>query len=529
MNEELAWKLLDKYFYDNPTALVNHHLESYNDFFNVGINQIFREKNPIKIVKQQILETKDYKFKANLYLGGKNGDKIYYGKPIIFDEHQEHYMYPNEARLRNLTYGVTIHYDVDVEFIILDEDLQPKTTNIVLNKIFLGRLPIMLRSNLCILNGFDRNVRYTMGECKNDLGGYFIIDGKEKVIISQEKFADNMLYIRDKVNDLYSHSAEMRTVSEDASKPIRTLSIRIVSPSATLTNNQIVVNVPNVRKPVPLFILMRALGIISDKAIIECCLLDLEKYHNYIDLFIPSVHDAGEIFTQETALRYIATFTKGKSNEHILEILMNYLLPNIGELNFRDKACFIGHMVLELLKVFTKEKKPTDRDSFKYKRIELTGALIYDLFKEYYTIQQKNIFQKIDKEYYYKQSVYQDKFIDLIQNNYTEFFKDRIVESGFKKGFKGNWGSEEHTKRLGLVQDINRLSFNSYISIMRKINLPMDSSAKVVGPRLLHGSQWGIIDPVDTPDGGNIGFHKHMSILAKITKKCSGNGIINWI
>ena len=226
---------------------------------------------------------------------------------------------------------------------------------------------------------------------------------------------------------------------------------------------------------------------------------------------------------------YIATFTKGKSNEHILEILMNYLLPNIGELNFRDKACFIGYMVLQLLKVFTKEKKPTDRDSFKYKRVELPGSLIYDLFKEYYTIQQKNIYQKIDKEYYYKQGVYQDNFIDLIKNNYTEFFKDRIVESGFRKGFKGNWGSEEHTKRLGLVQDINRLSFNSYISIMRKINLAMDSSAKVIGPRLLHASQWGIIDPVDTPDGGNIGFHKHMSILAKITKKCSGYGIINWL
>ena len=165
-----------------------------------------------------------------MYLAGKNGDKIYYGKPIIFDEHQEHYMYPNEARLRNLTYGVTIHYDVDVEFIILDEELVPHTTNIVLEKIFLGRFPIMLRSNLCILNGFDRNVRYTMGECKNDLGGYFIIDGKEKVIISQEKFADNMLYIRDKVNDLYSHSAEIRSVSEDASKPIRTFAIRIISP-----------------------------------------------------------------------------------------------------------------------------------------------------------------------------------------------------------------------------------------------------------------------------------------------------------
>ena len=529
MDKEFAWKLLDKYFEDNPTALVDHHLESYNDFFESGISQIFREKNPIKIMKQQDPETKEYKCKANLYLAGKDGTKIYYGKPIIFDENNEHYMFPNEARLRNFTYGASIHYDVDVEFIMMGEDGKVDEKTVTLEKIFLGRFPIMLRSKLCVLNGFDRNVRYTMGECRNDSGGYFIVDGKEKVIISQEKFADNMLYMKDKVNDLYSHSAEIRSVSEDASKPIRTLAVRVVAPSIRLTNNQIVVNVPNVRKPVPLFILMRALGILSDKAIIACCLLDLDKYANYIDLFIPSIHDAGRIFTQDIAIKYIASFTKGKTVPHVLEILMNYLLPHIGELNFRDKACFIGNMVLNLLKVFTKEQKPTDRDSFKYKRVELPGTLLYDLFKEFYTLQQRNIFLRIDKEYYFKQGIYQQDFKSLILDNYKEFFKDRLVESGFKKGFKGNWGAEDHTKRLGVVQGINRLSFNAYIALMRKVNLPLDASAKVVGPRLLHGSQWGIIDPVDTPDGANIGLHKHMAILAKITKKCSGKPIIAWL
>jgi DNA-directed RNA polymerase II subunit RPB2 len=529
MNEEFTWKLLDKYFSDNPTSFIDHHLESYNNFFNGGINQIFREKNPIKIMKLQDPDSKIYKFKANLYLGGKDGSKIYFGKPIIFDELREHFMYPNEARLRNMTYGISIHYDVDVEYEIADENDNIEKTEIVLEKILLGRFPIMLRSDLCILKGFDKNVRFTMGECKNDMGGYFIIDGKEKVIISQEKFADNMLYIRDKFNELYSHSAEIRTVAEDSSKQTRTLAVRIVAPSLKFTNNQIVVAVPNVRKPVPLFILMRALGIISDKAIIECCLLDLEKYSTYVDLFIPSVHDACKIFNQDTALKYIATFTKGKTVAHVLDILMNYFLPNIGELNFRDKALFLGYMVLELLKVFKGVNKPTDRDSFKFKRVELSGDLIYDLFREYYTLQQRNIYLKIDKEYYYKQGIYQNNFFSLIENNYKEFFKERIVESGFKKAFKGNWGSEEHTKREGVVQDIIRLSFNSYISIMRKINLPLDASAKVVGPRLLHSSQWGIIDPVDTPDGGNIGLHKHMSIMSKITKKCSAKPIIEWL
>ena len=210
----------------------------------------------------------------------------------------------------------------------------------------------MLNSDLCILNKLDKNLKFSMGECKNDYGGYFIIDGKEKVIICQEKFADNMIYIKSNYNDIYSHVCEIRSVSEDSSKPIRTLSIRIMKSSSKYTNNQIVVNVPNVRKPVPLFILMRALGIISDKLIIQYCLLDLDKYEDYVDLFIPSIHDAGGIFNQEVALKYIATLTKGKTIVHVMEILMDYLLPHIGENNFNNKAYFIGFMVHKLLKVY---------------------------------------------------------------------------------------------------------------------------------------------------------------------------------
>ena len=114
------------------------------------------------------------------------------------------------------------------------------------------------------------------------MGGYFIIDGKEKVIVSQEKFADNMVYVREyAVDATYSHSAEIRSVSENVSKPVRTFSIRMVAPDSTYANKNLVVNIPNVRKPIPLFIVFRALGIISDKDIITTCLLDMEKYTKY--------------------------------------------------------------------------------------------------------------------------------------------------------------------------------------------------------------------------------------------------------
>jgi DNA-directed RNA polymerase beta subunit len=531
MDEELKWKIIDKFFKDNPNVLVSHHLDSYNDFFNKGIKRIFKEKNPIKIMKKSDnleKDSKEFDLQCHLYLGGKNGDKLYFGKPIIYDEHREHFMYPNEARLRNMTYGTTIHYDVDVEFFIKEGE-EVKTITETIPMVYLGKFPIMLNSDLCILKNLDAQVKFNMGECKNDPGGYFIIDGKEKVVVCQEKFADNMLYVRDKLNDLYSHSAEIRSVSEDASKPMRTVSVRMASPSPKYKNGQIVVNIPNVKSPIPLFIVMRALGIESDKDIIKHCLLDIEKYEDYVDLFIPSIHDAGKIFNQVTAIKYISTFIKNPSIPGTLHILTDYFLPHIGELNFKMKAYFLGYMTSELLKVYTKAKKPTDRDSFKFKRVELTGTLIYDLFKEYYNLQQKHIFQTIDKEYYFKESMYQRNFISLIMNNHTEFFKNRLVEDGFRRGFKGNWGSEAHTKKLGVVQPLNRLSYNSFIAHLRKISLPLDASAKVVGPRLLHSSQWGIIDPIDTPDGGNVGLHKHMAISAKITSGFSGVPIIKWL
>jgi len=555
--ESISWKIIDKYFTDNPNNLVAHHLDSYNDFFNKGINNIFRENNPIRFIeREEDAETPETRNGCLLYLGGKDGSKIYFGKPVIYDENYMHYMYPNDARLRNMTYGITIHYDVDVDFTYYVDGEKVEVSKTFEN-VYLGRFPIMLQSDLCILKSLNKDVRYNMGECRNDCGGYFIIDGKEKVIVSQEKFADNMLYIKvNKGDDVYSHSAEIRSVSEDASKPIRTTAVRIVSPSPSYSNNQIVVSIPNVRKPIPLFIVMRALGIVSDKDIIKTCLLDLEKYESYINLFIPSVHDANKVFNQDTALRFIASFTKRNTVSSAVEILSDYFLPHIGEINFLEKAYFVGYMVNRLLKVYTKDEKPTDRDSFRFKRVELSGSLIYDLFREYYLIQKRAIGKKIDEEYYYhqgeykevellgakktvpgkgatkedaKENKYRGNFIGLIETNIKTFFKDRDVEAGFKRAFKGNWGAEAHTKRLGVVQDLNRLSWNTFISHLRKINLPLDASAKVVGPRHLNGSQWGFIDPLDTPDGGNIGLHKHLAISTHITSGSSSIPMIKWL
>jgi len=618
MDESTIWKMLDTYFKDLPDSLVSHNLESYNEFFKHGIYQIFKEKNPIRLESNYDKSIDDYKNKCEIYLGGRDGRRITFGKPVIYDsDDNSHYMFPNEARLRNMNYSMPIHYDIEIVYTtILDDGEIPKlggssaldehsesfndykmpytfdnykqgggleaneddiqkidggapnvevkeynyTTiqareqrdmiaqtmkgnNIqetidTIENVYLGKFPIMVQSDFCILNKLTPEIKFSMGECKHDKGGYFIIAGKEKTVVSQEKFADNMLYVRkfikeddDEAELEQLYSAELRSVSENPSKPIRKFSISLVAPNSKFTNNNIVVNIPNVRKPVPLFIVMRALGIVSDKDIITTCLLDIDKYESWMDDFIPSVHDAGGILTQDLAIKFIASLTKGKLYEHGLQIISDYLLPHIGETNYKEKAYFLGHMVFKMLSVMNGSEEPTDRDNFKYKRIELVGSLLYELFRDYYTEQQNFIRLEYDKRLNLNLNLYASDFPSLINTHKNEILRERIIEKGFSKAFKGNWGAKPNTKRVGVVQDLNRLSFNGYLAHLRKTNLPLDSSAKVTGPRLLHGSQWGYLDPLDTPDGGNIGLHKHLAIMTQVSHGGVGNRqpMINWL
>jgi DNA-directed RNA polymerase II subunit RPB2 len=673
MESNTLWRIINKYFEENPQYLVAHHIESYNDFFHKDIFDIFKNQNPIQINSAFDEKIGDYKHKCNLYLGGRTGRRIYFGKPMIHDtDRGPHYMYPNEARLRGMTYGMTMHYDVDVEFIdilspgeapymvgpeFLDEEeiaklggivggsdefeidysdafkreAEEKSSNykldggkalfervehenqqngesssifsggakrttqmvlegdkpvnataakkrrdkqleierkqlqlttamaaatkeaqaksvtgtiqrrhVLLKKLYLGKIPIMLQSDFCVLNGMTREVRHSFGECRNDPGGYFIINGKEKTISVQEKFGDNMLYIRkgrtvrgseseeDLVDD-YLYSAEMRSVSENVAKPKRTMSVKIMAPTKKYTNRQIVVTIPNVRAPIPLFILFRALGILSDKDIISMCVLDLEKYDFMLDAFEPSIHDAGPIMQQHTALKFIGELTKFHNEKYALEILTDYFLPHVGETNYMEKAYYLGYMVFRLLCTSHGLELPTDRDNLKYKRLEPFGTLFNDLFLEYYKMQQKHIYQEFDRRIYFNVSTYEHDLPSLIFANYREIFGERMVDQGIKKAFKGGWGAQAHTRRVGIVQDLNRISFNAALCHLRKINLPLDSSSKVVGPRILHSSHWGYFDFIDTPDGANIGLHKTFAMTAYMTRGYSREKIMNWM
>jgi DNA-directed RNA polymerase II subunit RPB2 len=529
--EDFHFSFIEKYFKEN--SLVEHHLSSVNDFYDVSIPKIFMDKNPIRYYAG-LNKDNQYKYSAKIYIGGKNADKIYYGKPVIFDEKNVHYMLPNEARLRNMTYGISIHYDIEIELSILDESgpilIEKKMP--ALDHYFLGMFPIMLQTKMCVLANLPPETRYYMGECKHDYGGYFIIDGKEKVLIPQEKFGDNLMYTRVVKDNTHDYSVEIRSVSEDISKPRRTLAIRRVMAKAN-SNEQFLVFIPDVRIPVPLFIVMRALGILSDKEICKTILHDLDANESYMEMLRPSIHDAGPIFNQKTALEYIGSFTKYHSINAAYKCLIYQLLPHVGEMNFKAKACFIGHMVFELMKVIRKEEQPTDRDNYKYKRVQSSGVLMKELFLEYTNEMYTEIYKTIDKEFYYHSSTYLDeepilndqtKFMNLFMDDY---FKPRYIEEGFRKGFKGNWGAKSHTKRVGVIQSLNRLTYHSFLSHLRRVDLDIDESNKLVGPHLLHGSQYGLFDPIDV--GGSVGIDKQMAMLCSFTNPITNRVMMKWL
>ena len=580
MEDSTIWKVIESYFQNNPQALVKHHVDSYNQFYSEHIFQLFKDMNPIKLDVDYDKDIQDFRSKCSMYIGGKEGNLIYFGKPIIHDTNNPHYMYPNESRLRNMTYATTIHVDVEIKYTrilretdvptklddngyaiyneldmkevteqgnVLKKDYTPSemaklrenTKNriqsntqhvkMLLQKIYLGKFPIMVQSKLCIMYNMPREMRFSLGECKNDIGGYFIIDGKEKVVVPQEAFGDNMLNIYKDKDEKYLYSADIRSVSENVSKPIRQLSIRILASTKKNKHDNIGVFIPNAgNMPIPLFVVFRALGILPDKEIMSFCTLQNEPPTAFVPYLEACVHDAASIITQHEAITYISMFVKGRSVSRTMRILADYFLPHVGEVNFLEKAYHLGYMTNRLLSVAVGIEPETDRDSYKYKRLTIIGPLLKDLFREYYSIQQKEIQKFLEERYEFGKDTYSD-LSNLIYRKYEECFSKRTLEEGVRKAFKGNWGAYAHTKKVGIVQDMNRLSHNGMISHLRKTNLPMDASVKLVGPRVLHGSQWGIMDPIDTPDGGNIGLHKHLSIMTHVTSALSREPLIEWL
>jgi DNA-directed RNA polymerase II subunit RPB2 len=523
--EEETWKVINQYFNDNKYFLTNHQIESFNDFISSKIPLTIKQFNPLQIYKEKDSKTGDYKYEINIYFGGYDGDQINISKPIIYDKNNANpikQMFPNEARLRNLNYSSSINCNIDIDFFIKDSGTKTKISK-RLENINIGKIPIMLHSNYCILNNQPSKLLLELGESQFEQGGYFIINGKEKVIISQERMAVNKLYLAKKNSDsIFSYVSEIKSVPEKTFQIPKTISVKMLA-----TNNTILVSIPNINKNVPLFILFRALGLESDKEIIEHIFPDYtdEIIQTIVQKLRPSINETGPIFCQKDALNYLATLTRFRTVEHIQYILINDFLPHIN--STKGKIFYLGHMVNQLLKMTEHIIKPTDRDSFSFKRVDLPGFLLAEIFREYY-LEFLQTCREGFRMFNFNKNLYGgENIVNIVDgSNKFKLFNPNKIENGFLKSLKGNWGTKDDPSKQGVVQDLSRLSFLGSISHLRRVHLPMVSSTKLVPPRRLHGSTWGIMCPVETPDGGNIGCIKHFSISAGVTFGSSSGPVL---
>ena len=275
--EKETWTIIDSYFRDTDNYLVKHQIDSYNDFVNRKIPLIFENMNK-KTFYRTDYNDENLIYEITMYFGGKDSTGVYISKPIITD-HQTGFkrqLYPNEARIKDLTYGADIFYDVDVEysqFRILDGERKyiykniPPPTNDFLKRVYLGKIPIMLRSNLCVLNNMEPDTMYQMGESKYETGGYFIIDGAEKVIVSIERRAENKIFfLKSGIDDKLTHVAEIKSSSLEVFEPARTVKLQVEKSGAITVRfgQERPFFTQNEGRDIPLFVVFRMLGIETD-------------------------------------------------------------------------------------------------------------------------------------------------------------------------------------------------------------------------------------------------------------------------
>lgn len=528
---EKEWVIIDSYFRDNKNALVSHHLDSFNDFIQNKIPNIIKSFNPIITYKEDISggsDVKKFLHEIYVYVGGENADKIYIHKPVIEENNTTKLLFPNTARLRNYDYSSHISVDVHIKY-VTNEASGTKTETKVFEKVNIGKLPIMLGSKYCAL--YDANPDYlsAIGECRYDNGGYFIVNGKEKVVIAQESICNNRIFIvKNKEDDSYIYTAKVKSKLDNTNDVPKTLSVMILrndDKNLNLRHNSIVVSITGLKRVIPLFIVFRALGIESDSEILKHIFYNIDQKGEYAQMIEDMRVDilAGDpIFDQNSALEYIGGLTFNGTINDGLHTLLNEFLPHAGS-DFNDKAFFLGYMVFKLLQVKYGKRTVTDRDSYIYRRVELSGFLCSELFREYYKEFRNNLANNIDSQYFYGAwRQLETKRISLLVNNDNKYkiFDGNIIENGFVKSMKGSWGKNPDPLRTGIVQDINRISYVGFCSHLRRTNTPMDRSSKNKGPHMLHGSQWGYICPCESPEGENIGLVKNLALTTHITIEC---------
>ena len=541
---ETPWKIIESYFKNQHLeCLVRHQIESYNNFIGYQILKTIEMFNPINIKSDDDYNSELDKYSLEIFISFENF-RIY--RPQIHENNGAiKLMFPQEARLRNFTYSGTMTIDMNIKIIVRDgENLETVHTHYkTIPEIHIGKMPIMLKSNSCVLTQ-HKNIH--TGECKYDAGGYFIINGSEKTVLGQERAAENKIYVFNiqKVIPKYSWTAEIKSVPDYKCISPKQINMYILS-----KNNgfgfPIVIQIPRVKQPLPLFVIFRALGVISDKEICEYILLNIEneQYSEMFENLHASIIDANKYMTYESSIKLFTSNVSYTSAEKVnrevaimrkqnfaLEVLQNDLFPHCQTI--KQKLYYLGYMAHKLMLAKFGFIKDDDRDSYLNKRIDLTGTSLNNLFRNLFNRLVKDIEKQVIKEIKTGSWRSKDDYDNIINlTNIYKIVKPTTIENGIKRALAtGDFGIKNtNSNKVGVAQVLNRLTYPSTLSHLRRVSTPSDKSGKLVPPRKLMGSSWGFMCPSETPEGGSIGIVKNLSYMAHVTIQSNSNLIHEFI
>ena len=545
--EELdRWNIIKSYFdKQHLQRLVRHQIESYNDFVNYQIQKTIDMFNPVQVHSLHYKHPDLDIYSLDMSIAFENF-RIY--RPQIHENNGAmKLMFPHEARLRNFTYAsvMTVDLNIKITHRYGENYSNSETFYKTLPNIHIGKLPIMLKSDICILKQHNHLNPDITGECKMDTGGYFIINGSEKTVIPQERAAENRVYCFNvkKNNNKWSWAAEIKSVPDFKCISPKQIQLMI----ATKNNGfgyPIYINIPRIKQPIPLFILFRALNIISDEDICDIIILnkDDKKMKKMLFGLKASIVDANKYITKEDCIEYITSFAmftpinmdkeKGarKKREFTINVLNNDLFPHCK--TEKQKIKFLGYMTNQLLQTSFGWLKKCDRDSYLNKRIDLTGTLLNNLFRNYFNKLVKDMQKQIVREMNNGSWKSTDDYHGIInKTNIYKIIKSTTIANGIKRALAtGDFGIKHtNSNKVGVAQVLNRLTYIASLSHLRRINTPIDKSGKLIPPRKQHNTQWGKICPAETPEGGSVGVVKNLSYLAHITIKSNTEPITDLI
>ena len=548
ISEEHTWNILGDHF--KKKGFVHHQTDSFDNFINVGIHKIITEEPEI------VLNSKNGKNPGSYSCYKVSFSNVYIPCPSVTEDTRVlRGFFPGEARQRDLTYDSPIYATVKETL-----EIEGKETEVNEHvRVVLGRIPIMLRSSKCYLTNMTPAERISAMECEYDQGGYFIIRGKERVLISQLRGVYNTaLVIEQRPGDKYSYSCDMRSMSEETGHSV------LISAMISSDNRSLCFSLPYIKDPIPMGVVFKAMGYNSDKFadLIGLTCQENEKFIRLIindSFFVDDQTDGFEVFTTENQKKIIEDFhidetsTDGKrrlqeklkelwKQENILEWKMKAtrnnalrfigqhtnhpiketerkdyaeqvveceIFPHMGVTSTtREKAYLLGHMVHKLLATSLGLRKPDDRDNYVNKRVESPGVLCHELFRQLFKKYIGTIIAMIEKK---KQLPDVMSIIPRLTD----------ITKGFNHCFgTGNWGVPKNSYvRPGVAQILSRLSYGATLSNLRRVSIPVGKESKNAAIRQINPSQIMYLCPVETPEGAPVGIVLNLSLLTQISDR----------